>query len=116
MKYFIAILTSCLFFFSCQKSNPPEPFGAIPSQRQLEWHKMKYYAFVHFGPNTFTNKEWGFGDEPESIFNPGELSPMQWAKTAKDAGLEAIILTAKHHDGFCLWPTSTTEHSVKNSP
>ncbi len=94
---------------------PPAPFGPVPSERQLAWHQMQYYAFVHFGPNTFTNKEWGYGDETESIFNPTELDCRQWAKAAKDAGMEGIIITAKHHDGFCLWPTATTDHSVKNS-
>ncbi|MFC1493044.1 alpha-L-fucosidase, partial [candidate division KSB1 bacterium] len=92
------------------------PYGAVPTERQLEWHKMKFYAFIHFSPNTFTDKEWGFGDESPVIFNPSELDCRQWAGAAKDAGMEGIIITAKHHDGFCLWPSETTEHSVKNSP
>jgi alpha-L-fucosidase len=77
---------------------------------------MEYYMFVHFTVNTFTDKEWGYGDEKESIFNPTELDCRQWAKVAKDAGMKGIIITAKHHDGFCLWPSAFTEHSVKNSP
>ncbi|HOW09366.1 MAG TPA: alpha-L-fucosidase [Bacteroidales bacterium] len=101
---------------SCSKVKPPEPYGPLPSERQLAWHEMEYYMFVHFTVNTFTDKEWGYGDEPESVFNPTELDCRQWAKTARDAGMKEIIITAKHHDGFCLWPSAYTEHSVKNSP
>jgi len=100
----------------CTAPAPPLPHGATPSTRQLRWHQMKYYAFIHFGPNTFTDKEWGYGDEPESLFNPTQLDCRQWARVAKEAGMEGIIITAKHHDGFCLWPSQYTEHSVKNSP
>jgi alpha-L-fucosidase len=100
---------------SCTKVSPPEPYGPVPSERQLAWHEMEYYMFVHFTVNTFTDKEWGYGDEDESVFNPSELDCRQWAKTAKDVGMKGIIITAKHHDGFCLWPSKFTEHSVKNS-
>ena len=89
--------------------------GPKPTKRQLEWQKMEYYAFVHFNMNTFTNKEWGFGDEKPSQFNPTEFDPNQWARICKEAGMKGIIITAKHHDGFCLWPSKFTEHSVKNS-
>jgi hypothetical protein len=95
--------------------NPPEPFGPVPSERQLAWHEMEYYMFVHFTVNTFTDKEWGYGDENESVFNPTELDCRQWAKVARDAGMKGIIITAKHHDGFCLWPSKFTNHSVKSS-
>src|SRR5664280_476920 len=94
---------------------PPEPFGPVPSARQLAWHEMEYYMFVHFTVNTFTGREWGYGDENESIFNPTELDCRQWARVARDAGMKGIIITAKHHDGFCLWPSEFTNHSVKNS-
>jgi alpha-L-fucosidase len=94
----------------------PEPVGPVPSQQQLEWHEMEYYGFVHFNMNTFTNKEWGEGGESPEHFNPTELDTRQWARVAKEAGMKGIILTAKHHDGFALWPTETTEHSVKYSP
>ena len=88
----------------------------IPSPRQLEWQKYEMYAFCHFGMNTFTGKEWGDGKTPASEFNPTSLDARQWAKSVKSAGLKAIILTCKHHDGFCLWPSEYTEYSVKNSP
>ena len=102
---------------SCQNHvEPPAPYGAVPSERQLEWHKLKYYAFIHFSPNTFTDMEWGYGNEKPEVFNPSELDVDQWARVAKEAGMEGIVITAKHHDGFSLWPSKYTEHSVKNSP
>jgi len=116
MKKIILITISAILFAACAEVKPPEPFGPIPSDRQLAWHDMEYYMFVHFTVNTFTDKEWGFGDEKESVFNPTELDCRQWARVTKEAGMKGIILTAKHHDGFCLWPSEFTEHSVKNSP
>ena len=89
---------------------------AIPSERQLTYEKMEFFCFIHFTVNTFTGSEWGDGKEDVSIFNPTELDARQWVKTAKDAGMKGLILTCKHHDGFCLWPSKYTEHSVKNSP
>jgi alpha-L-fucosidase len=90
--------------------------NVTPSARQLRWQQLELTAFFHFGVNTFTNKEWGTGKEDPKIFNPTNLDAEQWVLTAKKAGIKQVILTAKHHDGFCLWPTATTEHSVKNSP
>lgn len=87
-----------------------------PSPQQLAWQQLEFIGFIHYTVNAFTDKEWGDGTEPESIFNPSELDVRQWVKTCKDAGMKMIILTAKHHDGFCLWPSKYTEHSVKNSP
>ncbi len=87
-----------------------------PSATQLKYQQMETIGFIHFTVNTFTDKEWGEGTEKPSIFNPTQLDAGQWARTAKAAGLKQLILTAKHHDGFCLWPSKYTEHSVKNSP
>jgi alpha-L-fucosidase len=86
-----------------------------PSAAQLQWHRDELAMFLHFGVNTFTNREWGDGTESPSIFNPMALDARQWARTARNAGFRAMILTAKHHDGFCLWPTKTTTHSVASS-
>ncbi|HUX85137.1 MAG TPA: alpha-L-fucosidase, partial [Chitinophagaceae bacterium] len=82
------------------------PFGVLPSPNQLRWQQMEYYMFAHFGPNTFTGKEWGTGKEDPSVFNPTRLDCLQWARVAKAAGMAGIILVAKHHDGFCLWPSA----------
>jgi alpha-L-fucosidase len=108
-----AVLTSCALL---QGSGPPAPFGAVPSARQLAWHDLEFYGFLHFTVNTFTDKEWGYGDEPESVFNPSALDARQWARVARDAGMKGLIITAKHHDGFVLWPSKYTTHSVKSSP
>ena len=87
-----------------------------PSPRQLRWQKLEVTAFFHFGINTFTNKEWGNGKEDISLFNPSELDAKQWVKTAKEAGIKQVIITAKHHDGFCLWPSKYTQHSIAYTP
>ena len=89
---------------------------AVPTARQLAYENMEFFCFIHFTVNTFTGSEWGDGTEPESIFNPTELDARQWAKTAAEGGMKGLILTCKHHDGFCLWPSKYTEHSIKNSP
>jgi len=107
-----------LFFVSVvlqAQSSSPKPFGAVPSKQQLEWHKMEYYAFIHFTMNTFTNKEWGEGTESTESFYPTQLDCRQWARSAKEAGMNGIIITAKHHDGFCLWPSKYSTHTVRES-
>jgi len=112
------LLFAIVLILGCGGDAPPSPapYGALPSKRQLEWYKLQYYAFIHFSPNTFTNKEWGYGDESPAIFNPTDLDVDQWARIISEAGMKGIVITAKHHDGFCLWPSKYTEHSIKNSP
>ena len=92
------------------------PFGPAPTKRHMEWYRRRKTAFLHFGPNTFTDREWGDGSESASIFDPANLDCRQWAKVLREGGFDAAILTAKHHDGYCLWPSAYTEHSVKYSP
>lgn len=94
---------------------PPSPYGALPSKRQLAWHDLETYSFLHFTINTFTNKEWGYGDEDPSVFNPTAFDPDAIVAPLKAGGMKGVILTCKHHDGFCLWPTKTTEHCIRNS-
>lgn len=117
---FRTIVLSCvaLMITMCSQKDvvAPQPFGPIPSPEQLAWHEMELNAFVHFTTNTFTDKEWGYGDESPQIFNPTAFDANQWVSTFKEVGFKGVILTCKHHDGFCLWPSQYTEHSVKNSP
>ncbi|HEX7846061.1 MAG TPA: alpha-L-fucosidase, partial [Chitinophagaceae bacterium] len=106
---FLALL---MMFGVCAKSQQPTP---LPTRQQLAWHDMELYLFVHFGPNTFTDKEWGHGDEQAEVFDPTQLDCRQWTKVAKEAGAKGIIITAKHHDGFCLWPSKFSKHTVRES-
>ena len=94
----------------------PAPYGAVPTQNQLDWQDNNIYAFIHFGINTFTDKEWGYGDEDPGLFNPTDFDADQIVKSIAQGGFKAIVLTCKHHDGFCLWPTKTTEHNISKSP
>jgi alpha-L-fucosidase len=110
-KYWIFLLLA-IVLSGCKK----ETALVLPSAGQVAYQQMEMVGFIHFTVNTFTDKEWGYGDEDPAIFNPTELDAEQWVKAAKAGGLKELILTAKHHDGFCLWPSAFTEHSVKNSP
>jgi alpha-L-fucosidase len=95
---------------------PPAPRPPTPSLRQMQWQDLGVCGFLHFNMNTFTGKEWGYGDESETNFNPTDFDADQIVRVAAEGGMRGLILTCKHHDGFCLWPSRYTEHSVKNSP
>ncbi len=118
MKHQFLILPILLAFVSFARGNDPDikPNKVVPSQKQLNYQSMEVVGFIHFNMNTFTDKEWGYGDESPALFDPKKLDCEQWVKAAKDGGFKELILTAKHHDGFCLWPSAFTEHSIKNSP
>jgi len=108
--FFYFLLFTFSIYLQAQVSKTP-----LPTKQQLAWHEMEFYFFIHFGPNTFTDKEWGHGDESEDIFNPKQLDCRQWARIAKQSGAKGIIITAKHHDGFCLWPSKYSTHTVRES-
>ncbi|TKC13026.1 alpha-L-fucosidase [Pedobacter polaris] len=112
-----SILSILLFIsFSAFTQTPPKKYGAVPTQRQLAWHDIESYGLVHFTPTTFENKEWGYGDADPKTFNPNNFDAEQIIKAAKAGGLKGIILVAKHHDGFALWPTKTTAYNISKSP
>ena len=118
MKKLIIIIAAMLSMglrASAQVSSP-KPYGPLPSENQLRWQEMEMYAFIHYSLNTYTDQEWGFGNEDLSLFNPTDLDCRQWVRVCKQAGMKGIIFTAKHHCGFCMWPSKFTEYSVKNTP
>ena len=114
----IATITLLLLALSAtaQKQTAPVPCGPVPTEDQLRWQDMEMYAFIHYSMNTYTDEEWGFGNEDLALFNPSDLDCRQWARVCKQAGMRGIIFTAKHHCGFCMWPSAYTEYSVKNTP
>lgn len=115
MRHFLSTITLCVMslIVSAQSVNP---CGPTPSENQLSWQDMEMYAFIHYSLNTYTDQEWGFGNEDPKLFNPSNLDCRQWARVCKQSGMKGIIFTAKHHCGFCMWPSKFTEYSVKNSP
>ena len=114
MRIFPILAAAALFLLA--GCHHVEPYGAIPTQDQLAWQDMDMYAFIHYSMNTYTDQEWGFGNEDPALFNPSDLDCRQWARVCKQAGMKGIIFTAKHHCGFCMWPSAYTEYSVKNAP
>ncbi len=114
LTWTIVVLTICSTFAVAQA--PPRPYGALPTAAQLRWHEMEMYALVHFGLNTFEDKEWGYGDADPKLFNPTQFDAEQIVLAAKAGGLNGLILVAKHHDGFALWPTRSTDYNITKSP
>ena len=112
MRHALLLLSAALLLASCAT---PEPYGPVPTEAQLAWQRMEINMFCHFGPNTFTGAEWGSGEEAEEVFAPTALDCRQWVDVARQAGMGGIILTAKHHDGFCLWPSVYSTHTVPDN-
>lgn len=117
LRFSLKVLILLTNTFACFSQNtPPKPFGPIPTENQLRWQQMEYYAFVHYSINTYTDMAWGLGNEGPQLFNPEKLDCRQWARICKEAGMKGIIFTAKHHSGFCLWPSKYTDYSIEKSP
>ena len=116
MKY-LKFIPVCIFFIFIYQPGIGQETGLfpLPTKQQLAWHDMELYLFIHFGPNTFTGMELGEGTESSAIFNPAQLDTRQWCRIAKAAGAKGIIITAKHHDGFCLWPSKYSTYTVRES-
>lgn len=112
---FITCLAAATLLAAACTGADPAPYGPVPTEAQLAWQRMEINMFCHFGPNTFSGAEWGDGSEAEEIFSPRKLDCSQWVKVAQEAGMRGIILTAKHHDGFCLWPSAFSTHTVTQS-
>lgn len=111
-----AVICLCFVEINTAQTKAPASFGPVPSQNQMRVQEMEQYAFIHFSLNTYTDQSWGFGNEDINLFNPEKLDCRQWARICKQAGMKGVIITAKHHSGFCLWPSKYTEYSVKNAP
>ena len=117
-RIIFALIMGCMVCSAVQAQTKlvPVPCGPVPTENQLRWQEMEMYAFIHYSMNTYTDEEWGFGNEPLELFNPSDLDCRQWARVCKQAGMKGIIFTAKHHCGFCMWPSKYTKYSVKNTP
>ncbi|TFF35610.1 alpha-L-fucosidase [Mucilaginibacter psychrotolerans] len=113
MKYLLLFLLLPVIAFG---QSAPKPYGPLPTKGQLQWQETGMYCIIHFGPTTYKDKEWGYGDEGAGIVNPTQFSAMQIVGAAKAGGFKGIVVVAKHHDGFCLWPTKTTDYNISNSP
>ncbi len=116
MKKTLITLIAGLFLTTAFGQSAPKPYGPLPTKGQLNWQQTEMYCIIHFGPDTYTDKEWGYGDEDPMIVNPTQFSAMQIVGAAKAGGFKGIVVVAKHHDGFCMWPTKTTEHNISKSP
>lgn len=117
MNYYIALSFLLLgTLSSCLQTETIAAYGPLPTDDQLALQDMEMYAFLHYSLNTYTDQEWGYGDEDPKLFNPSALDTRQWVKTCKAAGMKGIIFTAKHHCGFCMWPSEYTDYSVKSAP
>lgn len=117
VNMYAALVSLCIVGNCFAQVKALAPVGPVPTENQIRWQEMEYYAFIHFSTNTFTDQEWGYGEANDAkLFNPTNLDCDQWARVCKNSGMKGIIITAKHHSGFCLWPTETTEYSIKNSP
>lgn len=116
MKKIVLAIALALTMSNGSWAQKIKPCGPVPTENQLRWQEMEMYAFIHYSLNTYTDQEWGFGNEDPKLFNPSNLDCRQWVRVCKQAGMKGIIFTAKHHCGFCMWPSKYTEYSVKNSP
>ena len=112
----LALLCVTTWSVVLARATNPVPCGPLPTADQLRWQDMEMYAFIHYSMNTYTDQEWGFGNEDPALFNPSDLDCRQWARVCKQAGMRGIIFTAKHHCGFCMWPSAYTDYSVKSAP
>ncbi len=112
----IFALLTIVLMAQTTRLQPPPGLAPLPTKRQLAWHDRQFYAFCHFGPNTFTGNEWGHGTEDPALFNPTEFDARQWVRIFRQAGMTGVVITAKHHDGFCLWPSKLSTHTVAQSP
>ncbi|MEO7934518.1 MAG: alpha-L-fucosidase [Chthoniobacterales bacterium] len=111
------LLFSAISIGVCEAQvKPPAPYGPVPSENQMKWQEMEYYAFIHFSLNTYTDQSWGYGDEDVKLFNPKKLDAREWVRVCKESGMTGVIIVAKHHCGFCFWPSKYTDYSVKNAP